>query len=589
MNESGLEEEQWITIKGTPVLIDENGGIKNKNLEKKINEASGNSTNPSSKPTSNKLTSTEKSSISSYSGDDFLRINAELRSGNSSDPTVSRIDGAMEKSSIDATTLYRGMTKEAAKQLFPNGEINKGDVISDPAFMSTSKNKDAASMWGIGGVLLKIDAPNGSKGLDMKGLSRNDSEDEVLLPRGANLKVTGITAPKSIGQPVVVSVSYEKSKNKAMDQRANNTFAMDKSMRSYDGNGHLIVDRTIITKAAINPYFGQEIPNYESLGLEPDKIYNLLRDPEELKKALLSFQGIQLLIKHTPVSADDPHNDLTVGSIGTHLYMEGNDVFASLRVFDKSAIDLIESGKMQELSAGYAYTADMTSGVFEGKPYDGVMRDIHGNHVAIVERGRIGRDAIISDHLPIEIMEQSMKLKKGSMPKIMAALQKIKIAQDADITNEEVEEVIKTVGDSLEVEKEVKAEDEDDETSDAEDEIEIEVEKEAKANDQYPKGPEGGAPSPAMDAALIESAAVKRVTDLFEAREAVKPLVGVVAMDSAEAVYGYALKQKGVDVTGVPAEAFKAMVGMLSKSESKQPVAMDSAIAEADALTSRFK
>ena len=208
---------------------------------------------------------------------------------------------------------------------------------------------------------------------------------------------------------------------------------MDKSMRSYDKNGHLIVERTVITKAAVNQYVGKEIPNCKELGLDPEKIYHLLRDPKELEKALSSFKGVQLLIKHTPVSADEPHNNLTVGSVGTDIEMDGNDVYASLRVFDKYAIDLIESSKLQELSAGYAYTADMTAGEFNGQGYDGVMRNIHGNHVALVERGRIGRDAIISDSLPIEIMEKTMKLKKGAIAAITAKLEPI-IAMDGDIT-----------------------------------------------------------------------------------------------------------------------------------------------------------
>ena len=367
------------------------------------------------------------------------------------------------------------------------------------------------------------------------------------------------------------------------------TIAMDKSMRRIDGNGHLIVERTVITKAAVNPYFGKEIPNYKELGLEPDKIYNLLRDPEELKKALSSFHGVQLLIKHEPVSADDPRQDLTVGSIGTDAEMVGDDVFASLRVFDQSAIDLIESEKLQELSAGYAYTADMTAGEWNGQPYDGVMRAIHGNHVALVERGRIGRDAIISDHLPVELMEQSMKLKKGSVKAITAKLESL-IAMDGDITPDVVEGVIKTVADSIlpqspdAVDSDVEEVAEDEEEVTKADEAKAEDEEEATAEDSEPEKQ-----APAMDADAIQAAAVKQVTALFEAREAVKPLVGVVAMDSAEAVYGFALKQKGVDTTGVHPSAYKAMANMLLQSQTKSaPIAMDTAIAPADELTARF-
>lgn len=371
------------------------------------------------------------------------------------------------------------------------------------------------------------------------------------------------------------------------------TIAMDKSMRSYDGNGHLIVERTIITKASVNPYFGREVPNYESLGLDPDKIYNLLRDPKELEKALSSFKGVQLLIKHTPVSADDPHNDLTVGSIGTDVEMEGNDVYASLRVFDKDAIELIESGKLQELSAGYAYTADMTSGEFNGYGYDGVMRNIHGNHVALVERGRIGRDAIISDSFPIELMESSMKLKKGAIEAVEAKLKPI-VAMDGDITTDIVEGVIKTVADNM-LPQSPEAEDED-ATEVIEDEDEVEktaededsTDEEKKAEDEEPDS--GEKDKPAMDADAIEAAAVARINALWQAREDVKPLVGVVAMDSAEAVYKYALQQKGVNTKGVHPSAYKSMVELINKQSQPAAMAMDAAVfSEPDKLTARFR
>lgn len=372
--------------------------------------------------------------------------------------------------------------------------------------------------------------------------------------------------------------------------------AMDKSMRSYDGNGHLIVERTIITKVAVNPYFGREIPNYERLGLEPDKIYNLLRDREELKKALPSFNGVQLLLKHTPVSAEDPHNDITVGAV-INPEMNGDAVYASLRIFDKDAIALIENEKLNELSSGYAYTADMTAGEFEGQKYDGVMRQIHGNHVAMVERGRIGRDAIIADSLPTR-MEFLMKLKNGALSKIAHEV-KSSLGMDSDIPVEALEKITKAVLDNAlpeeskgkdeeieTLEKGKKAEDEDSASKEAEDEEEKAEDEEAEAEDE-----ESNCKSnPAMDADAIRAAAVKSVNALWQAREDVKPLVGVVAMDSAEDVYKYALQQKGISTKGVHPSAYKSMVDLINKQSKPAAMAMDAAtFGEPDELTARFR
>lgn len=216
------DSDQWITVhpSGAHVLIGANGEIK-AGMGGKFNGKSMSSvgkkasmpaaeapkTTPPAKP--EKLTANEKSALSSYSGDDFLRINKELREGKDNDPTVKRIDSVMEKSPLPAgTTLYRGMTKEAAKKLFPGGNITKGMTISDPAFSSTSKSVGVAGAWGMGGVMLKIESGENAKGIDMAKHSRNANEQEVLLPRDAKMKVVGLTAPKKPGDPVIVRVSY---------------------------------------------------------------------------------------------------------------------------------------------------------------------------------------------------------------------------------------------------------------------------------------------------------------------------------------------------------------------------------------------
>ena len=69
----------------------------------------------------------------------------------------------------------------------------------------------------------------------------------------------------------------------------------------------------------------------------------------------------------------------------------------------------------------------------------------------------------------------------------------------------------------------------------------------------------------AMDAAIAqavqqaEERAVRQMADLHTARAAVRPFVGDVAMDSAPAIYGFALKEAGIDVTGVPEQGLKPL------------------------------
>ena len=76
---------------------------------------------------------------------------------------------------------------------------------------------------------------------------------------------------------------------------SNTMLAYDRSVRSYDKEGRLHILITPISKANICPYFGREIPGGFALGLEPDRIYQMLRAPDELAKGAQSSNNIQLL------------------------------------------------------------------------------------------------------------------------------------------------------------------------------------------------------------------------------------------------------------------------------------------------------
>ena len=187
------------------------------------------------------------------------------------------------------------------------------------------------------------------------------------------------------------------------DQR----LALDEgSVRNYDRTGRLHVDLSHLTKANICPYFGKEIPGCEGLGLDPNRIYNLLRDPGELEKAVPTFNGLPFLLRHKPTSADDHPTDLVIGSTGTGAVWNEPYIDNGIVIWPGNAIKDVETAKKKQLSAGYHYKADMTPGVWKGTPYDGVMRNIVGNHVAMVKDGRAGDDVVVGDEaLPKEVLE----------------------------------------------------------------------------------------------------------------------------------------------------------------------------------------
>lgn len=204
--------------------------------------------------------------------------------------------------------------------------------------------------------------------------------------------------------------------------------------RTYDADGRLHVGLNNISKANVCDYYGSEIPGYEALGLEPTKLYRLFRDPEELKKAVPTFNNLPLLSRHVPVSAENPEKSLVIGSLGTDAEFKPPYLRNSLVVWDADAIKGIQDGRQKEISCAYRYVPDMTPGTYEGQQFDGVMRQIVGNHAAVVPDGRVGADCVVGDsishkeqNMPKAPLSRMALLAKGALT---AAL-KPKLAADA--------------------------------------------------------------------------------------------------------------------------------------------------------------
>lgn len=180
------------------------------------------------------------------------------------------------------------------------------------------------------------------------------------------------------------------------------------SVRTKDVDGRLHVEITNISKAAVNPYLGREIPGCEELGLDPGRVYQLLRHPDELERGAATFNNLPLLNRHVIVSAIDPQKEQVIGSTGTDAVFTKPYLRNSLVVWDAQAIEAIESEDRRELSSAYRYVPVMEPGTYEGVRYDGVMTQIVGNHVALVAAGRAGPDVVVGDELP----ERNQEMKK---------------------------------------------------------------------------------------------------------------------------------------------------------------------------------
>jgi hypothetical protein len=207
--------------------------------------------------------------------------------------------------------------------------------------------------------------------------------------------------------------------------------ALDKSLRSVDEDGRLHVAKSHISKATVNPYYGREIPDYQGLGLEPDKVYRLYRDPVELEKAAPTFARLPILSEHVPVTVDAPQPDLIIGAIGSDIAFDNPYLDADLCFWDATAIASIETETAKELSCAYRYVPVMISGEFEGTAYDGIMTEIRGNHLALVELGRAGSDVVVADHKTVKEAGKMKMTKLGKALFVAIGAAAPKIATDS--------------------------------------------------------------------------------------------------------------------------------------------------------------
>lgn len=120
------------------------------------------------------------------------------------------------------------------------------------------------------------------------------------------------------------------------------------------------------------------------------------RPEEEVAKpeSLASFGMKAVTMGHPPVLLDSGNTKVhQIGHAGSQVRFNDGFVEVALLITDKSAIERIQRGDAQEVSAGYRVDFDPTPGVTpQGESYDGVQRNIRVNHIAVVPKGRAGRD-----------------------------------------------------------------------------------------------------------------------------------------------------------------------------------------------------
>jgi hypothetical protein len=109
-------------------------------------------------------------------------------------------------------------------------------------------------------------------------------------------------------------------------------------------------------------------------------------------ESLASFASKAITLEHPPVLLDSANTkDYQIGFSGSEVVYDNGFVRAVMTITDQDAIERIMRGDAKEVSAGYRVNYEANAGVTDsGENYDGIQKEISGNHIAVVRRGRAG-------------------------------------------------------------------------------------------------------------------------------------------------------------------------------------------------------
>lgn len=335
------------------------------------------------------------------------------------------------------------------------------------------------------------------------------------------------------------------------------------SKRIYDNNGWLYIPKNPISKAGVFPYLGSEIGAPETT-----RIYNVLRSPEELTKAAETFRLIPIIDDHELLGSIGTSTDErpAAGMTGETVTYEHPYLYSSIKITSDALQKQLARGKI-ELSP--AYTCDWLeeSGVYEGEQYDYVQKINHGNHLALVEKGRTGADVAVLDHYAFDT--------GGLLPMTLEEL----LAAIGALSDEDKAKLQAALSPAADEEKDEVAKD--DEVTDIVEETDAVAEAAVEAAENAEAVLEAAEELQDKIAQDAMHKAVKHIDARNAMAARVKPFIGAVptaAMDSAESIAAYACKKFGVKHG--KGQATAVITGYLHgrKPASAKSVAQDKAV-----------
>jgi hypothetical protein len=143
----------------------------------------------------------QRDAISDYTDGKYTKVNRYLR-GDPADQnpgptilkTVKYLDQVTRHASYSGT-IYRGVPKDVFFKLYNAGLLVKGATVVDTGFMSFTKSKTFAKDW-ASGIIMEVEGGPGCA--DVSSLSQHRHEQEVIVARGAKMRVVSYDGPAKV-------------------------------------------------------------------------------------------------------------------------------------------------------------------------------------------------------------------------------------------------------------------------------------------------------------------------------------------------------------------------------------------------------